>query len=356
MGHGITATDGVFSVREQGWHRLATVFDHYPTPEEAKAVAHPWEPVQEPLYRRVPYIRPHQHTPECSPDLPFTGTTCDLVDDMGEEYVEAQSVVLNARSDNGAELGAVSPTYELVSNQDLYDISAAVEGSSSGDVCLETGGSLNGGRKVWLLLRLQEPIILDPRRPGEQTATLPYYALQNAHDGSGSLRGQAIMTRIICANTAAAADTEAEARGTEFVFHHTSSVRERIEDAKTALARWRQGVTLWQERQEYLLTLPAGPDERQAFLEQFVPMRESRVISDRVVQNVLDARRQVTEILDSVTCEGVRDTAYGLVQASVEYLNHVRTAKTEETRFSRAYLTRDRLAMDASRLAMAVCG
>ena len=40
-------------------------------------------------------------------------------------------------------------------------------------------------------------------------------------------------------------------------------------------------------------------------------------------------------IFETKTTEHVADTAYGLVQAAGEYLDHVRTARTWETRLNR---------------------
>src|SRR3546814_12257256 len=54
MAHEITATDNLFSVREMPWHGLGTVLSEYPTRDEAKAIAHNWEPVTAPTYRAVP--------------------------------------------------------------------------------------------------------------------------------------------------------------------------------------------------------------------------------------------------------------------------------------------------------------
>src|SRR5699024_236789 len=114
---------------------------------------------------------------------------------------------------------------------------------SAADVMVESGGSLKGGRLVWLLLRLKDPLVIegDPRG-----ATMAYYALQNSHDVSGAFRGQATSTRIVCANTSQMADMDARARGTECVFRHTRNVADRIEQARTALAGWRNALDDWQ--------------------------------------------------------------------------------------------------------------
>lgn len=331
MSHEITERDALFTVREPAWHRLGHVFDEYPTRREAQEIAHPWEPVTTPLYIQEP--------------------TLQRDGELVAEPVEVPGYRAVQRSDSGAVLGVVSDTYGIVSNDEMYDIAEALEGEAGGDVRFETGGSLKGGAKVWLLVRLQEPLTIngDP-----ETATIPYYALQNAHDGSGSFRGQATMTRIVCDNTAQMADLDARQRGTEFTFRHTRNVRERIEEARTALAGWRESVETYRMLSEHLATDRIDAWQHHDFVERFIPAPPPSTASDRVMHNVEEARLQWRGIYTGQTTEALRGTRWGLVQASVEYLQHARRARSEESRFQRAYLDRNRLVQDAVRIAQEV--
>lgn len=345
MAHNITERDGIFTVREPAWHKLGTVFTDYPTREEAQKLVHPWEPVTEPLYRKVPYIRPHTHTAACAPE-------CTITEDLGEEYVEIESGVLNSRSDDGSELGVVSPTMETVTNNELWEVAQALEDSGS-DVMYESGGSLKGGRKVWVLIRLKEPLEM----PGDPNgATIPYYALQNSHDGTGAFRGQATMTRIVCDNTSLLADLDAQMRGTEFVFRHTKNIRERIEDAREALAGWRHSIEEWKQFNAHMMAHKITIEDRDNFLTTFIPEPEGRIISERVRNNIRKARDEWLEVWAGLTNEGVNMTAMGLVHASVEYSQHYRRARSAESRFKRAYLDRSELTSSAVAIAREVVG
>lgn len=348
MAHGITERDGLFVTREPAWHNLQDViFPDYPTREEAQKVAHPWEPVTEPVYRMVPEV--HVHVQACyfnEQGQETSGPVCGK-SEFTERYEQIEGQQAVVRSDNGDTLGIVSDTYEPVKNAEMYDIAEAIEGEAKGSVRFETGGSLKGGRKVWLLIRLDEPLVL---RGDKTTATLAYYALQNNHDGAGAFRGQATMTRIVCDNTSKIADLDARSHGTEFVFRHTVNVKDRIEEAKAALAGWREGVQEWRLQQEALLNVSVSSRQTDEFIERFIPMPPPHVASERVMNNVMAARGQLNGILWGETLEGVHGTAYSMVQASVEYLNHYRKARTAETRFKRAYLDRDRIVTDAVEL------
>lgn len=338
MSHGITERDGVFAVREPMWHGLGTVLNDYPTIEEAQKIAHPWEPVQEPVYRKIEKVLVDE---TMIPALPYTET----------EFVEVDDFKAIVRSDTSSTLAVQPSTYSPVSNQTLYDIAEAIEGEAEGSVQLETGGTILGGRKVWLLIRLRDPITVNGDPHG---ATIPYFALQNAHDGSGSFRGQATFTRIVCDNTSKVADMDAKARGTEFTFRHTQSVHDRIEEAKQALAGWRESVESWKEMNDYLNTLRVGHAQREEFLEEFIPSPPPHTSTHRVMVNVETARQTLRDILDGPTCEGVNGTAYGMVAASVEYLQHYRKARSQETRFKRAMLERNQIISDATDIALRV--
>lgn len=334
--HEITSTDAMFSVREMPWHGLGQVLTSYPNREEAKAIAHPWEPITAPVFRQVP------------------GFDADGMPTVTYEPIEGQQEVV--RSDNGGHIGVTNDTLGIVSNEEMYDIAEAVAGLG-GDVRYETGGSLRGGKQVWLLLRLDEPLTLQGDPNG---ATLQYFALQNNHDGGGSFRGQAINTRIVCANTSRMADMSAKAHGTEIVFRHTKNVKDRIEEAKQALAMWRVSVEEWKVFNEHLLTMKITDAQREEFIERFVPAPEAQIVSKRVLTNIENARGDLRTIFASATSEGVKNTAYGLVQGAVEYSQWFRGTRGQndqdraENLFRRSFLDRDRLVQSASRIAQDV--
>lgn len=322
--HNITERDGFFTVREPAWHGLGTVLEDYPDRQTAKEIAMPWEPVTEPLYRKQVLVDVN--------GAPF------------EEYEEVDDARLVTRDDTHEPLGVVSDSHTLVTNSELFDIAEAIEGGDPSAVRYETGGSLKRGQKVWLLLRLAEPIVL---KGDENGATICYYALQNDHVGGGSFRGQGINTRIVCDNTSRAADLEAASKGTEFVFRHTASIKSRIEEAKEALAGWRESIVRWRLINESLMDIRLTSGQSEWFVEEFIPMPPPHTISERVVANVEEARNALRGILHGPTCAGHAGTGYGHVQAAIEYQQHHRRAISAESRFKRAYLDNDRIAGDA---------
>lgn len=351
MPAGLTPTDGMFTTRESAWHHLGVVFEDYPTRAQAQATAHPWEPLREDVYRHLPIYKTDPDTGEVLRDKKGEPIQTRRNGAPAFESVKMEGWYANVRSDNGFELGVVNESYVTVTNSELWDIAEALEQDKRGDVMFETGGSLRGGKQVWALVRLREPLVI---RGDKHGATIPYFALQNSHDGTGAFRGQATMTRIVCMNTAMAADMDARARGTEFTFKHTKSVHDRVDQAQQALGGWRQAVEDWQVQCEELIKVKVTAEGVKSFLENFIPKPLPHLISEKVAANVDADRAAWMASYNSVTTTGshIEGTAYGLVQASTEYANWARGARSAESRFRRTFLSRDKLTADSVVLAL----
>ena len=69
-----------------------------------------------------------------------------------------------------------------------------------------------------------------------------------------------------------------------------------------------------------------------------------------------EARSQIRAILDGKTCESIAYTAYGLVQAAGEYLDHVRRYRNRDSHITRTLLKPEPLKAKAVQLAREVIG
>src|SRR6266581_2267996 len=179
--------ESMFSVRQMPWHREGTIVQDYPgTWAEARTLAGlGWDPVTAPVYA-VTGINPG-------------GTAC-------YEPVEGWKTI--TRSDTGAVLSISKDTYTVIDHGEMGEIVEAV--LAQPNVRWETAGVLTGGRAVWCLALLDEPITL-PADAG--TATYPYMAITNRHDRGGACTLRATAVRIVCANTFHAAELEGDRTG-----------------------------------------------------------------------------------------------------------------------------------------------
>lgn len=340
--------DTGFSVRMPAWHGEGLVLDDYPTDwADARVKAGlTWEPAVRPAYTLVNAAnigdRPVIYT--FGPDSPVEMVGKAIIED-----VEHRTIV---RDDTEAILGqGVSDDFTPVPNGALGEIMEALL-DADGNVKFETAGSCKGGANVWALAYLDEPIIV----AGDDTETYPFLAITNAHDGSGALKCNFTDIRIVCWNTYQAAQMQGERSGRQFSFRHTGSVMDRIEDAKRALAGLRDESAEWVTLATDLATLNADDRAVEVFTQEFIPMPEADIISDRVRNNIERARATFRGLyLDSVTTTGHRGTALGLVDASVEYLDHVRGFRNRDTYLGRTILRPEPLKARAVTLARRVC-
>jgi len=303
--------ESMFSVREMPWHQEGVVLPDYPGnwAEARKLAGLDWNPVIVPSYALV-----------------------DAADDGTPVYEPDEGWNRIIRSDTGATLSHRPDTYKLIDHTDMGDIVEAV--LAQPNVKWETAGVLDGGKAVWCLALLDEPVML----PGDFSVTLPYLAITNRHDGGGACALRATAVRIVCANTFRAAELEGERTGTTFSFVHKGGWRSRIEEARAAVSGARKEIARYEELATELLGIRITPRQRELFVTQFIPTPPDGLVTDRVARNVEEARNAVRLILESQTTERVADTAYGLVQAAGEYLDHVRKAHSWETKLGRTLI------------------
>jgi phage/plasmid-like protein (TIGR03299 family) len=302
----------MYSVRQTPWHRQGTVISEYPGSwaEARKLAGLDWDAITEPVYG-------------------LSG-----IDGNGAPIynaIEGHKQIV--RSDTGKTLSVVSDTYAVIDHTDMGEIVEAVLRQEN--VRYETAGVLDEGRAVWCLALLDEPIHL----PGDDTTvTYPYLAITNRHDGGGACALRATAVRIVCMNTFRAAEMEGERTGATFSFRHTKGWRNRVEEARDAVTGARREIRDYVELATELIGHTISAAQRELFVTAFIPEPPSAMISDRVAANVSAARDAIRTILASETTAPVAHTAYGLVQAAGEYLDHVRKARTWETRLGRTLL------------------
>jgi phage/plasmid-like protein (TIGR03299 family) len=303
--------ESMFSVRQMPWHREGTILDDYPGDwDQARKLAGlDWDPITTEVY-----------------------ALADLNADGTPRYEPIDGWKCIARSDDGTVLSLNRDTYTVINHSEMGEIVEAV--LAQPNVKWETAGVLDGGRAVWCLALLDEPVSL----PGDDSPTMPYLAITNRHDGTGSCALRATAIRIVCANTFRAAELEGERTGATFSFIHKSSWRNRIDEARQAVTGARTEMRRYTELAQQLLDVSVTPRQRELFVTEFIPMPPQGLITDRVARNVEEARNALRLLFQSTTNEQIAGTAYGLVQAAGEYLDHVRAARSWETRLNRTLM------------------
>lgn len=153
--------ESMFYVREAPWHGLGKRVEHALSSEEAlKEAELDWTVIQKSI--------------------------------QTEDNAEIPGYKANIRSTDQRMLGVITDRYKVVQNHEAFAFADELLGEG---VRFETAGSLQNGRKVWLLAKLPESYTIT----GDDVC--PYMVFSNSHDGSGSIKVAMTPIRIVCQNT-----------------------------------------------------------------------------------------------------------------------------------------------------------
>lgn len=310
--------DTAFTVRKPAWWDYEAKFDldYYPGRVEAMQLAgHDFDIKLSPVARA-------QRTPEGL-------ATWKRVDGFKA----------HVRSDNGVELTIKPDTFEPIPNSLAYDVAEWVlEDTRFKFMC---GISMDEGRQNALTLLLDEPIQIK----GDRALIFPLVALSWCHDGSGALKLRSTSIRNECQNTVSASEAESKAAGTDYTFRHTKNVRERIAEARTAIKGVGPAFDAFREAMEELASLPVTPDQRDLFVSTIIGDRDgvvskSTTTSDRVKNNIEAERAKINSLFLGTTIpEEHTLTGYGLHLAGVEYFDHLRNYRSQDSYVRRTLLS-----------------
>ena len=327
-----------FTVRKPAWHGQGVVLQDYPGIEEAiKLAGHDWDVIELPAFAGIPLDHPSLNPEwEIAPPAGFKR--------MPNGYLRREEeTVFHVRSDNLFTLAANADSFERIPNRLAWEVCELLFDQG---FLPESAGSMDGGRLCYVTLLLNEPIVIAGH---EGTLALPFGSASWAHDGSGSFRVRSGTIVQVCQNTVTASEAEGEKLGTDFTFRHTKNVRDRIEDAKQVVKGLRAGVAAYTEVMEELVALEVTPGQRDLFVSTIigdqdgksgVPVSMRPDTTVRVKNNIAAERAKIDALFMGPTVpEELRLTGYGLFQAGVEYFDHLRRFRSQESYVKRTLIS-----------------
>ena len=193
----------------------------------------------------------------------------------------------------------------------------------------ETAGSLQEGRKVWLLARLPREYII----AGERIS--PYLVFSNTHDGSGSVKVAVTPVRVVCNNTLNLALTTASR---SFSMMHTGDIRGKIEEARDTLFLAEKYMDCLGVEFEQLRRQKVTDAQVREYVERLLPMeKEPTPIQSK---NTLRLRQDMMRrYYDAPDLKKVGNNAYRFINAVSDFATHGkplrRTANHGENLFGR---------------------
>jgi phage/plasmid-like protein (TIGR03299 family) len=144
------------------------------------------------------------------------------------KLLEAPGRFINKRSDTGAFLGDVGRVYTPL--QPAAQLGFLQDLAERYDVPFESAGPLNGGRQVFVSMKVPDSIRIDAEGVNDEVQL--FFAAINNNDGEGKGRVVATPWRPVCGNTNRFAVRDAV---TSWGFRHTSSMPKRMEEARRQL-------------------------------------------------------------------------------------------------------------------------
>lgn len=232
----------------------------------------------------------------------------------------------NVRDSDNKILGVVTDRYKIVQNRDAFAFTDELLGKG---VRYETAGSLQEGKKVWLLAKLPAAYII----AGDRIS--PYLVFSNAHDGSGVIRIGITPIRIVCQNTLNLALSTADRIWSS---NHTGDISLKLEDAKETLWRSEDYMDKLGEEIHRLNHIPVPDEAVHELIRELFPVPSDA--SDIQEKNVMKLREDVhMRYYYAPDLKNLSSNAYRFINAVSDFATHAKplreTAAYRENLFDR---------------------
>lgn len=287
--------ESMFYVRETPWHGLGTRVQEAPSSSEALIKAGlDWNVIQEPIYTET------------------------------EELIEGYKA--NVRDSDRKVLGVVTDRYKVIQNQEAFAFTDELLGEG---VRYETAGSLQGGKKVWLLAHMPHEYIIS----GERIS--PYLLFSNTHDGSGAIKVALTPIRVVCQNTLNLALSKAS-RSWSMI--HTGNIQNKLQEAKDTLFMAEKYMDNLGKEFETLRMQSMTDKQVMEFIETLLPIEDNATSQQK--RNMKRLREDMKmRYFDAPDLQDVGRNAYRFINAVSDFATHAeplrKTANYKENLFSR---------------------
>ena len=285
----------MFYVRETPWHGLGTkVMSALDSEEALIAAGLNWNVIQEPIY-----------------------TT---------ENETIKGYKANVRDSDRKVLGVVTDRYKVVQNYEAFSFTDELLGQG---VRYETAGSLQEGKKVWLLAHMPHEYIIS----GERIS--PYLLFSNTHDGSGAIKVALTPIRVVCNNTLNLALRTAE-RSWSMI--HTGDIKSKMKEASDTLFKAERYMDELGKEFEQLRMHKLTDQEVMDYIEVLLPVEDGS--TPQQIRNMKRLQEDMKmRYFDAPDLKDTGKNAYRFINAVSDFATHAKplrqTAKYKENLFSK---------------------
>ena len=285
----------MFYTIEKPWHGLGTMVAEAPNSKDALRLAGlNWKVLQEPVYTE------------------------------NEELIQGYKA--NVRDTDRKVLGVVTDRYKVIQNEEAFAFTDTLLGEG---VRYETAGSLQEGRRVWMLARLPREFIIG----GERIS--PYMVFSTTHDGSGAVKTALTPIRVVCHNPLTL-DLRTANRSWSMI--HTGDISGKIEEAKNTLLLADEYMTALGQEFEDLRKIKLSEKQVLDYIKILLPMEENYSLLQKRGVEKLRADMKM-RYFDAPDLKDVGNNGYRFVNAVFDFATHStprrKTANYKENIFAR---------------------
>lgn len=263
--------ESMFSVNETPWHNLGVVLREAPTLVEGfKLAGLDWQVLMQSLLR----------------------TDGENVDEFAKVFV---------RSDNGKTLSVVGPKTHILQNAEAFEFFQPF--LDANECTLETAGSLDEGRKIWVLAKINR----ENAEIVKGDSVAKFVLLSNSHDGTAAVRMGYTPIRIVCANTLAMAHSHADSKLIRV--RHSKEVSENVKLVQNTMKIADEAFEATAEQYRFLASRQINAADLRKYVKEVFDMDEDETKIKTKSMNVLnEIIRKHTEKVDKARIESLYAT------------------------------------------------
>ena len=272
--------ESMFYTREKPWHGLGTSVQEAPTSKAALELAGlDWRVIQKQV--------------------------------VTSDGILIPGFKANVRDIDNRVLGVVTDRYKVVQNEDAFAFTDTLLGEG---ITYETAGSLQNGRRTWVLAKLPHRYIIS----GDEVT--PYLVFMNSHDGSGAMKAAMTPIRVVCSNTLNLALSTAKR---SWSTNHVGDIQGKMEDARDTLLYADQYMAELGKAIDRLNRQKLSDRQVLEYLDALFPLAADA--SDIQKKNLLRMKEEVTvRFYDAPDLQHVGKNAYRFINAVSDFATHAK--------------------------------
>lgn len=243
---------------------------------------------------------------------------------VAEKFQSIDCRYATVRSDNKMLLGTVGPRYTPLQNQSAFDFFKPFLESKVAS--LHTAGSLDEGRKVWVLAKLA----LDNAEIVKGDEVSKFVLLSNSHDGTLAVRVGFTPIRVVCMNTLRMAITAKDDATKLIRIRHHKDVNKTLEQVREVMDLANQEFEATAEQYRLLARKNvANTKDLLKYIRIVLNIEEGEKIPKRTENTIEDILNRFEGAGKGANIPGVQGTWWGAYNSITEWLTYDRGHKPD---------------------------